>query len=839
VHFRFGVHSFYYHMRLILLLFLSVFSAENAIAQTDCPLIAYWDFNEVSGEITKEKIGSLDFQLNNNYNKPERITSVDGTGLRLDGFSTWASAPFTMPATRKFSISLWYATEAYPTETGAFINQQEGNTGFGLELDKYGFVSFVIHADGTRQRVTLEQPLPKYKWNFITAVADLEQKFMRVTLNDTVMASVELSALTAFDWTSVDMKIARHNQSNVFIDIWPLGVLNGLIDEIKLYNCSLTENDALNEYKVHKDLVPDLSIPVERHLHDPIRPRFHAMPPTSWTNEPYGLLHHDGYYHLFYQKNPNGPYHSHMHWGHLRSRDLLTWEDQPIALAPEPGWDQVGIWSGVVVEDAKDSVHAIYTGVDGVKAGIGIAHASRDLKVWTKDKRNPLIPNPPPTYNHLDFRDPMVWQYNGMWYMIVGSGIRDVGGILMTYTSSDLINWQVTTPLYYGQKETSAQFWEMPSFVKMSESKWMLLVNTLPYQGKPAETLYWIGEWSGSRFKPDTELPKKFEVINGPLLAPSINLDGEGRITAIGIIPETRNSISQNRTGWTHIYSLPRVLRLLDDGNIGQIPHPNLCGLRTEEVISIEQKSIEANQVNNLGDLAGDELELNFKIVVNAPTFTIRLRQSADGYEYTDLNFDEVNNKIQVDRRNSSISSEVEKDVKEGIYTFSREDTLALRIFIDHSAVEVFIDDIASISTRIYPTLESSLGYDITTADGTLTLLDFHAWTLDTATASTQVCEETLSRNTFRTELVTSTENEVSDNSIEIFPNPADEFVYLDIEKVSTVNILDSQGATVRVLSYQDENRIVDVKDIKTGLYLMRIATPNKVYYKRLIIKHP
>ena len=59
-----------------------------------------------------------------------------------------------------------------------------------------------------------------------------------------------------------------------------------------------------------------------------------------------------------------------MHWGHSVSEDLIAWTELPIAIEPED--DVVGIWSGSVVIDWKNttgfqknmSIHpmiAIYT----------------------------------------------------------------------------------------------------------------------------------------------------------------------------------------------------------------------------------------------------------------------------------------------------------------------------------------------------------------------------------------------------------------------------------------------------------------------------------------------
>ena len=85
---------------------------------------------------------------------------------------------------------------------------------------------------------------------------------------------------------------------------------------------------------------------------DPHRPRYHFLPPANWLNDPNGLIQWNGEYHMFYQYNPNGPFHGTIHWGHAVSADLVHWRHLPIALAPEPGTaDEDGCWSGCAVDD--------------------------------------------------------------------------------------------------------------------------------------------------------------------------------------------------------------------------------------------------------------------------------------------------------------------------------------------------------------------------------------------------------------------------------------------------------------------------------------------------------
>jgi beta-fructofuranosidase len=807
-------------------------------AQTACSIVAWWSFDEGAGNQTTELVTSSQFNIHNNYDHPEYIPGARDVALRLDGFSTWVQGNFSFPADqRSLSISTWYATEAYPTETAAIINQQGDNKGFGVELTKYGILTFVIRADGQTYQVQLNNPLPKYQWNHILAIADLDQRILRLVLNDTIESAFLLPTLESFDWSDSELKIGIHNQTNIFAGLWPTGVLNGVIDEVQIFGCALSQQEIDTLYSNNMpSLDPDLAIPETRHANDNHRPRFHAMPPTSWTNEPYGLIFHKGFYHMFYQKNPNGPYHSHMHWGHIRSKDLVTWEDMPIALAPQPGWDQHGIWSGHVVKDENENVFAFYTGVDGVKAGIGIAYPDDDLQTWTKDISNPLIPNPPSTYNHMDFRDPFVWKHSDQWFMIVGSGIHQVGGILMTYSSTDLLNWQVAAPLFNDTYENSGRFWEMPAFVKINDTKYILFVNTVPWDGAPAETIYWVGEWSGSRFTPDHTKPKKFDLINGPLLAPSISTDEAGRIIAIGIIPETRSSEAQNAAGWAHTYSLPRQLRLMNDGNLAQIPHPNLCRLR-EENIHIDNRQISSGSQFNTPEITGNQVELNVEVNADsAAIFSIQLSKNEDGSELTTIDFNLAENKIILDRSKSSLSN-VAKDVREAKYTFDHNENVIIKIFIDHSVLEVFVDNTVTFSSRIYPSKINSDKIDVVVSNGAIEIVSLDAWTLKDMRVSENVlvCEPDPGSlpNALRTEIdgpVLGIDNEKASTGFQLFPNPARTNIQIihsgNLENGEfDISLFTTNGQIVASFDDVKSNQRLDIHQLAPGMYYAEVRS--------------
>jgi Beta-fructosidases (levanase/invertase) len=140
-----------------------------------------------------------------------------------------------------------------------------------------------------------------------------------------------------------------------------------------------------------------------------------------------------------------------MHWGHATSTDLITWQEQPIALYP----DKLGlIFSGSAVVDThntsgfgKDGVSPViamytYHNMDGEKAGTidfqtqAIAYSLDEGHTWTKYDKNPVISNP----GIKDFRDPkVIWDTNtNQWIMVLAAADK-----ILFYSSKDLKKWQL------------------------------------------------------------------------------------------------------------------------------------------------------------------------------------------------------------------------------------------------------------------------------------------------------------------------------------------------------------------------------------------------------------
>ena len=118
------------------------------------------------------------------------------------------------------------------------------------------------------------------------------------------------------------------------------------------------------------------------------------MAPANWINDPNGLIQYKGEYHAFYQHHPYDENWGPMHWGHVKSKDLVNWEHCPVALAPGDEFDKGGCFSGSAVEDDGNLV-LIYTGhnyIDKEKDILSDSRESDDVPHGKKDAEIDNIP---------------------------------------------------------------------------------------------------------------------------------------------------------------------------------------------------------------------------------------------------------------------------------------------------------------------------------------------------------------------------------------------------------------------------------------------------------------
>ena len=165
------------------------------------------------------------------------------------------------------------------------------------------------------------------------------------------------------------------------------------------------------------------------------RPAFHLTPTIGWMNDPNGFSLYKEEYHLFYQYHPYSNEWGPMHWGHIKSRDLIQWERLPAALAPDCGYDAAGCFSGGAVEMPDGRQMLMYTGVQRGRDADGFI---RDIQTqciaigdgvdYDKCEMNPVLTGEdlPEGGSAVDFRDPKVWrEADGTYYAVIGNRAAD------------------------------------------------------------------------------------------------------------------------------------------------------------------------------------------------------------------------------------------------------------------------------------------------------------------------------------------------------------------------------------------------------------------------------
>lgn len=469
------------------------------------------------------------------------------------------------------------------------------------------------------------------------------------------------------------------------------------------------------------------------------------MAPANWMNDPNGLVQWRGIYHLFYQHNPNAAVWGDMHWGHASSPDLVHWTHLPVALAPTPGGpDQYGVWSGCCV-DWNGTPAMVYTSHSGERESVSIATSRDDLLTWEKDPRNPVIPGAPPELDQVGFRDPCVWKAGDSWLMVIGSGIRDLGGAILLYSSPNLVDWTYLGPMITGDSRKreplwTGEMWECPNFFPLGD-RHMLMISPMDlHPSRSLYTIYFTGQFDGRRFIPDHLA--KMDGGDVSFYAPQAFRDEAGRRITFGWARETRSIDAQVAAGWAGVMTLPRLLELRPDGRLSQRPVPEVESLRGETCI-LEDLHLrplgDAAQIQPLEGISGDSLELSIDVDLSSMearsggAFGLLVYRSPGGEEQTEIRVDLAAGRLVVDTMRASVNPEVKPGVFEIPLDLASADRLNLRVFLDRSMVEVFANDLAVITTRVYPEREDSTGVALFTEGQELHVRKIQAWKMNSA----------------------------------------------------------------------------------------------------------
>ncbi len=710
---------------VILILFLSFTNESKPLYQ--------WSFNSNKIKSTIEENTKTIYQINSNFETPEFVNGIENTGLRFDGYSTYIEGLLPTPLKSPITISAWVALETFPTDTASFFSIIEESSNpenwISASINKFGKPVIAIGTNGEEKYYFAEHILPKFKWFNVCLIVN--EGNVNLLINGEAILKIPRNKSTS-QTTFNSLIIGRSAKEKYLDNVFPLSHINGIIDEFKIWDKSLDSSYLIkNEIgnKINQDAI--LAIPESRFKKDFNRPKYHLLPAANWTNETHGLVYYKGKYHIFNQKNGANVFLGQINWGHFSSPDLVQWTEHKPALTPEEGYDQIGIWSGHVVKDEKGVPLIMYTGGNEKENGMCLAFPEDDNLInWKKFKNNPVVKGPPKQYSRKDFRDPYIWKEKDVWYMIIGYGLveKEVQkGALLLYKSNDLKKWTYLHPLFKGNPkvDNSGIFWEMPVFWKIKD-KYILAVNPIPYDGKPAINLYWTGSFINEKFVPDHSLPKKLEAINR-MLSPSVSLDKNGNTTAIAIIPDLIPRELQLKHGWTHLYSIPRIWNL-KNGEIYQTPHPSLIKLRDSLKVF---ENVNVNSSSNIKLGRGHQIEIIAEISpLQSDKFGFYIGKNQNNKEETKLYFDLKKNQLVIDQSNSSRTESIEKRIEIGDINLGNNKTFKVHLFIDGSVVEGFINDKEAFTTRIFPKFYDSDEVEVFSENGSILINKLEFWHL-------------------------------------------------------------------------------------------------------------
>lgn len=467
-------------------------------------------------------------------------------------------------------------------------------------------------------------------------------------------------------------------------------------------------------------------------LVDTWRPQYHLAGEYGWINDPNGFIQYKGVYHQFYQHHPYSSSWGPMHWGHAISNDLVKWDYQPIALAPDKPYDHDGCFSGSAIEhDGK--LNLLYTGHvygDSDKSKYNQTQclaSSADGIRFKKHSKNPVIGESmvPNGFSSADFRDPRVIRRNGIFYTLVGSQ-NDLGyGQILLYKSKDLKSWQYVNSILENNGSIGKGTWECPDLFSLSGHD-VLIFSPQYMMPKGTEfhnlhsSVYIIGQ---------LDIEKGIFIGGEPrsldqgfdFYAPQVLVDDNKRciMTAWMDMWESPMPTVEREHNWAGMMILPRELKI-KKGRINCSPIEEIKNYRKNE-FKLTDVDIE-NEIELL--TSGDCYELKAVFENNISTvFGVKIRVGAN--EETILRFIPEMQLFEFDR---NISGEGVGGIRQAKVEPS-DGKFILHIFVDRSSVEVFINDGEKVlSGRIYPQ-ESSTKIKLF-CDKSLKLLELLKWDL-------------------------------------------------------------------------------------------------------------
>lgn len=461
-----------------------------------------------------------------------------------------------------------------------------------------------------------------------------------------------------------------------------------------------------------------------RPLHEQIRgsdyrQHYHIQSVTGLLNDPNGFVFHDGVWHLFYQWCPWGAVHGLKYWYHTVSRDLISWKNVGACIRPDTEFDNKGAYSGSALPTA-DSLYLYYTGNHRDEDWTRKSYTCLvDLKDGGRPVKHPPLFGPNPAYTEHQ-RDPKIIHdpKSGKYYLVIGAQTKEKKGCVIVYRSdAPTEGWEFAGQLRVPGFEDFGDMWECPAIETIGGYDVLLFCPQhlkLPGRGESVHhNGYLLGrmDWENLVFTPDNT---SFHVLDfgfdSYAAECAANPKDKNKATLVAWMGLPDAAYPTDEEDWSGCLTLPRELRVRNRRLIQQ-PLDELRALRGRkldlESTDLLPRVCEMELISRGGDLS------------------LRLFAREDGSGGLLIAYDDAAKTVTVDRSgmckrfNTEQGEQRSRPLPKGLSH--------LRIFIDRSSIEIFVNDgDAVFSSRIFPTA----GEDRLRIEGDASL---HLWELSRA----------------------------------------------------------------------------------------------------------
>jgi beta-fructofuranosidase len=227
--------------------------------------------------------------------------------------------------------------------------------------------------------------------------------------------------------------------------------------------------------------------------------------------------------------------------------------------------------------------------------------------------------------------------------------------------------------------------------------------------------------------------------------APSATPDGKGGVIILFNMNEGRPT-----KGWNQIMTLPRRLTLNSKDELEIEPAGDIESLRYDHQ-EHPSMNLPANQEVVLNNIRGNAMEIIARIdPKDAPMLEMNVLRSPNKEEFTRIAFfkergmyqgrnyeiprpqdwrPHYKSLITIESSYSSLLPDVLSRAPETApIILEEEEVLTLRIFIDKSVVEVFVNGRQCLAVRVYPSRDDSVGISLRAQGRDAELLSLDAW---------------------------------------------------------------------------------------------------------------